>query len=142
MADRARVEEIREYERTLTEVAENQVVDAAEDVISRVWVAELDAMRREGLRLAMAVRIADRVAREEVQRAQVGGRPAELARAHARLVETSAEAAESLGHANALLTSVDAELTAVCAAGVERGRRGERNLDRLRAAWTAAYGQP
>lgn len=131
---------VREYERTLTEIAEHQVIDAAEDAIDRAWVAELDRMRHEGLRLAMAVRIADRVAREEVRRAQVGGRPADLARAHARLVETCADTQEGLGHAAALLSSVDAELEAACQAGLARTRRGEQDLRRLRSAWAAAYG--
>ncbi|HWG26170.1 hypothetical protein [Actinospica sp.] len=122
-------------------MAERQVVDAAEEVLTRAWIAELDEMRREGLRLAIAVRIADRMAREKLQRAQTGGRPDELTRAHARLVETSAETSECLGHVNALLASVDAELEAVCRAGLERTRRSQEDLRRLRVAWTAAYGQ-
>jgi hypothetical protein len=133
---------VREYERTLTEVAERQVVDEAEDTIARVWVAELDQMRREGLRLAMAVRVAERVARQKLQSAQITGRPDELARAHARFARAEAESEASLGHARALLDSVDAELRAVCEAGLARTRRNERDQQRLRVAWTAAYGRP
>lgn len=132
---------VRAYERTLAEVTECQVLDAAADVVTQAWVAELDRMRQEGLRLAMAVRVAARIAREQMRQAEAGGRPADLARARARLAETSAEANESLGHANALLASVDAELAAVCAAGAERARRSERNLDRLRSARAAAFGE-
>ncbi|HET9172371.1 MAG TPA: hypothetical protein VFN97_23290 [Actinospica sp.] len=132
---------VREYQRTLTEVAEHQAVDEAEDVLTRAWIAELDQMRHEGLRLAMAVRIADRLAREEVRRAQRDGSPAELVRAHARLVATTAEIREGLGQATALLSSVDAALASVCQAGLERSRRGEADLGRLRSAWSAAYGR-
>lgn len=132
---------VREYERTLAEVAEHQAVDEAQDAISRAWIAELDEMRREGLRLAMVVRIAERVARQKVRRAQVVGRPDEIARAHARLAETEAETASGLRLASALLASVDVEVEVVCRAGLERSRRTERDLCRLRTAWTAAYGR-
>ncbi|HWG28879.1 hypothetical protein [Actinospica sp.] len=132
---------VREYERTLTEVAERQVVDEAEDAISRAWIAELDAVRHEGLRLAMTLRVAERIAREKLRTAQIVGRPDELAHAHARFAVTKAEASQRLGHANALLASVDVELDAVCRAGLERSRRNERDMERLRTAWTAAYGQ-
>lgn len=132
---------VHEYRRTLNEVAERQAVDAAEDVVSRAWVAELDGMRREGLRLAMAARVAERVARERLRSAQVVGGPEELARAHATFTRTQAETETGLGHAHALLASVDAELEAVVQAGFERARRAERDLQRLRTAWTAAYGR-
>jgi hypothetical protein len=132
---------VREYERTLTEVAERRVVDEAQDAISRAWIAELDAMRHEGLRLTMALRVAERVAHEKLRTAQIVGRPDELAHAHARFAVTKAEASERLRHAKALLASVDVELDAVSRAGLERSRRNERDLQRLRSAWAAAYGQ-
>jgi hypothetical protein len=97
---------VREYERALAEVAEHRVLDEAEDVIARAWIAELDAMRHAGLRLAMVTRVAERVARESLHQAQRHGPPAELPRAHARFAATEVRTAERLGHANALLTSV------------------------------------
>ncbi|MBR7828023.1 hypothetical protein KDK95_17030 [Actinospica sp. MGRD01-02] len=142
MSDDGReAEAVIEYERTLTEVADRQAVDEAEDAVARAWIAELDDMRREGLRLAMAVRVAERVAREKLRKAQQLGHPHELAKAHAKLAATQAETKVSLGHANALLCSVDAELEAVCQAGMARTRRNEQDLRRLRSAWTAAYGR-
>ncbi|HEX4790497.1 MAG TPA: hypothetical protein VH372_18675 [Actinospica sp.] len=98
---------VREYERTLAEVAEHQVIDAAEDVITRAWIAELDQMRRERLRLAMAARPATSCTRLRAA--------AIRASSPARLVDTPAETRESLDHARALLTSVDTALEAVCA---------------------------
>ncbi len=132
---------IREYERTLSEVAERQVIDEAEDAIARAWIAELDQVRRDGLRLVMAVRVAEHLARERLHEAELGGRPADVARAHARFAAAEAEKAGSVQHAHALLTSVDDEIEAVCQAGLERDRRGQRDLQRLRSAWAAAYGQ-
>ncbi|MGH3414845.1 MAG: hypothetical protein ACRDVE_18250 [Actinocrinis sp.] len=131
---------VRDYERTVTEVADQRVVDEAEETIARAWIAELDAMRHEALRLALAMRVAERLAREKLRKAQILGCPQELARAHARLAETQVETAVSLGRANALLATVDAEIEVVCRGGLERSRRGERDVRRLRAAWTAAYG--
>ena len=133
---------VRVYERTLTEVAERQVIAEAEDALTRAWVGELETMRREGLRLAMTVRVATSLARLHLREAEAGGRASELARAHARLVATEADAAQGIGHARTLLDSVDAELEAVCQAALERTRRGERDVQRLRDAWTAAYGAP
>jgi hypothetical protein len=42
-----RAEAVRAYQRLLGEVAEDQVVAAAEDVITDVWIAELEQGRRE-----------------------------------------------------------------------------------------------
>jgi hypothetical protein len=137
--DGREAEAVIEYERTLTEVADRQAVDEAEDAVARAWIAELDDMRREGLRLAMAGRVAERVAHEKLRKAQQLGHPHELAKAHAKLAATEAET-KVRGHANALLSSVDAELEAVWQAGMARTRRNERDLQRLRSAWTAAYG--
>lgn len=130
---------VRAYELALHEVAERLAVDEAEEVVARAWIAELDDMRRKGLRLAMAVRVAERMARESLRAAQVAGRPRELARAHTRFAAVEAESANGLAHADALVAAVDAELAAACGAGLERARRGERELRRLRTAWTAAY---
>lgn len=132
---------LRDYQRVLIDVAEDQVVDAAEEVIARAWIAELDERRREGLRLAMTARVRDRMARDQLRRAQVGGQLAELARAHTRLAETVALTEEGLGYADALLADVEAQLKAAALSGVERTRRGLEGLQRLHTAWTAAYGQ-
>jgi hypothetical protein len=130
---------VRAYELALHAAAERLAVDEAEEVVARAWITELDDMRRKGLRLAMAVRVAERMARESLREAQVAGRPRDLARAHTRFAEVEAESANGLAHADALVAAVDAELAAVCRAGLERARRGERELRRLRTAWTAAY---
>lgn len=131
---------VRAYERALAEVAEQLAVNEAEELVARAWIRELDEVRRAGLRLAMTVRVAERTARELLRAAQLGGRPSELARAHSRFAQVEAETVNSLGHADALLASVDAQLDVVCNAALERARRNERAQEKLRAAWTAAYG--
>jgi hypothetical protein len=132
-------ESIRRYERTVSEVAEHQVVDEAEDVIARAWIAELDEMRRTALRLAAAARLAENAARIELRAAQALGRPVRLATAQARLTVIEAEQAESLERAHALLAAVDAALEAIRRAGMERSQRGQEDLRLLRTAWTAAF---
>lgn len=132
---------MRDYRRALIHAAEDQVTDAAEEIIMRAWVAELDRLRRAALRLAMTARIRDRVAREQLRAAQVAGRPAELARAHARYVDTVARTQEGLGYADSLLADVQAELEAVARREIERTRRGLEGLQRLHTAWAAANGE-
>jgi hypothetical protein len=132
-------ESIRRYERTVSEVVEHQVVDEAEDVIARAWIAELDEMRRTALRLAAAARLAENAARIELRAAQALGRPVRLATAQARLTVIEAEQAESLERAHALLAAVDAALEAIRRAGMERSQRGQEDLRLLRTAWTAAF---
>jgi hypothetical protein len=131
---------VREYDRTVREVAGHRAVDEAEDAVARSWIAELDEMRREALRLAMTVRMAERLALGSLREAQARGRMRELAMAHARFARTESAKDVGLEHAYSLLTSVDVELEAVCQAGLERSRREREDLRRLRAAWTAAYG--
>lgn len=131
---------VREYERTLVEVAEQLAVDEAEETVALAWIYELDEMRREGLRLALTARIAERTARETLRAAQVAGRPGEIIRAHNRFAQVEAETVDGLDHADALLATVDAALDAVCRAALDRGRRNEQAQLRLHAAWAAAYG--
>lgn len=129
------------YRRTLLRVAEHQVVDEAEDVLARVWIAQLDEMRRAALSLIAAAHMADSAARTELREAQERGRPEEMARAHARMQSTRLLRAGNLREARAFIASVDAELELVCQAGVERVRRDRDDHARLDSARRAAYGE-
>lgn len=133
-------EAARRYARTVSEVAERQVVDEAENVLANAWIAELDEMRRTALRLAAAARLAESSARAELQAAQALGRPVHLARAHERLAVIEAEQQVSIDRARALLAGVDCALETIRQAGIERSQRGQEDLRRLRTAWTAVFG--
>jgi len=128
------------YRRTLHEVAEHRVVDEAEEVLARVWVGRLDELRRTALGLVAAARLARRAARAEVREAERGGRPGQMAVAHARLKSIEAMQDDELNDARVLIAAVDAELELVCRAGVDRARRRRADHSRLRAARRAAYG--
>jgi len=130
---------VRDYERTLNEIVERQAVDEAENVLACAWIAELEAMRRKVLRLAVEARLAGNAARIQLRNAQALGESAELARAHARLTAIQARQEVNLEQAHSLLASVDSELEVICRAGIERSRRSQQDLRRLRIAWLAAF---
>jgi len=139
-ADGATGAAVARYRRTLREVAEHRVVDEAEEVLARAWIAQLDEMRRAALGLVAAARLARRAARAEVRDAERGGRLGEMAVAHARLKSIEAMQDGELNDARALIAAVDAELELVCRAGIDRARRDRADHSRLRTAWRAAYG--
>ncbi|HEX4790605.1 MAG TPA: hypothetical protein VH372_19240 [Actinospica sp.] len=131
---------VRFYERTRDEVAERRVADEAEAVVAAVWIAELEEMRIGMLGLIAAASVAEHLAMDRLRQAQSAGRPGDLARAHARLVALQADRAISLEDTRAVVARVDAELELAARAGAERSRRVQQDLQRLRAAWTGAYG--
>lgn len=133
-------EAVRVYQRTLDEVAENQVVASAEDILTDAWIGELEQVRGETMAGADMLRDEDESARELVRRAQEGADATELARAQARLSEVAAMREADIEAARLLVDAVDAELEHVCRAAVERTRRGRDDLSRLRAAWADAFG--
>lgn len=128
------------YERTLGEVAERRVVDEAETVLARAWVGELERARTAARGQIAATRVAELAAFEKLRAAQNAGRPAELARAHARLAALQDEQASALDSTRALIERLDAEIERAGLADVERSRRAQLDLARLRDAWTGAYG--
>ena len=135
-----RAEAVRVYRRTLDEVAENQVVAAAEDILTDAWIGELEQVRGETLACTDTLHEADESARELVRRAQRSGDLAELADAQARLSEVTAMREADIEVARLLVEAVDAELEHVCHVAVERSRRGRDDMSRLHAAWSEAYG--
>jgi hypothetical protein len=135
-------EAVRNYERIRDEVARHRVVDAAEAVITNLWIGELEQTRRTELGLIAVTSVAEQVALRRLRKALAAGGPGELARARAGVAAVRAEVAESLAHSRALIEQVDAELGRVGLVDVERGRRAERDFKRLRDAWAGAYGGP
>lgn len=131
---------VERYRRAVREVADHRVVDEAEEVLTRAWLAHLDEMRRAALSLVAAARMTSNAARAEVRRAMDAGGPAELAIAKARLHSIEAAQQGEVHHARAFIASVDAELALVCRAGAERARRDRADDARLRAAWREAFG--
>jgi hypothetical protein len=131
---------VRFYEHTRDEVAERRVADEAEAVVAAVWVSELEEMRIGALGIIAAASVAEHIAMDKLRKAQTAGRPGDLARAHARLVALQADRAISLEDTRAVVARVDAELELAAEVGRERGRRVQGDLERLRAAWTGAYG--
>ncbi len=127
----------RAYERTREEFVARRVVDEAEDVLGRAWVAELADMRLAALGLIAAARVSASVAREELRKAQRGSEPAKVARAHARLAALEEDSAANTEHARYLLARVDAELESAAVAELRRSRRAESDAVRLRRAWAA-----
>lgn len=112
-------EAVRVYRRTLDEVAAQQVIAAAEDVIADGWIDELERMRGAAIESAAAMLQQNR---------------AELDHAEAERVRVD------LDRVRALVDAVDAEVECACRAALDRTRRGRADLARLRTAWTAAYG--
>jgi hypothetical protein len=130
------------YRRTLEEVASNQVVAAAEDILTDVWIAELERVRRETLAGADTLGDAhEAAARDLVRRAQDSGDPAAAARARALLSEVEATREADLHAARLLVEAVDAELEHAGRAALKRAQRVRDDLFRLHAAWRDAYGR-
>jgi hypothetical protein len=130
------------YEQVRREVAENRAVDAAESVVAACWLAELSQMRRAALGLLASAGVAEHDARERLRRAQDGGGGPEFVRARVGIEALQAEHAESLEKPRLLLARVDVELDRMVQIGDERRRCAEHDIERLRAAWTGAYGGP
>jgi hypothetical protein len=135
-----RTDAVRFYRRTLGEVAAHQVVAAAEDIVGDKWIDELEQTRRRVLGRADPVNRADHTARESLRQAQERGDPSAVVRAQARLSEVIDDQILDLDRIRAAVEAVDAQLERGHAAAAERTRQTRRELGRLRAAWTDAYG--
>jgi hypothetical protein len=130
------------YRRVRDEVAEHRVVDAAEAVITSLWVAELEEMRRSELGMIAATSVAAQLALRRLRQALAAGGTGELARCRARVEAVHAEQVVTLARSRAMITRMDTELGRVESVEAERGRRAEGDLSRLRLAWSDAYGAP
>jgi hypothetical protein len=138
--DDCETEAVRLYRRMLGEVAERQVVAAAEDVLAATWIAELEQARRDALAEGDAVLSEQYAARERVHEAQRAADPRELARAQAQLSEVETLRTSELHKVRLLVEAVDAELEYACLVSVERAQALSEDLSRLGAAWADAYG--
>ena len=132
---------VRFYEHVRDEVVEHRVVDEAEAVVAGVWIGELEEMRQAALGQIAALSVAEQVARERLRRAKAAGAPGDLARARARVAAVQAEHEKGVERFRGLIAHVDIELANAETAGRERSRRAEHDVERLRAAWTGAYGE-
>jgi hypothetical protein len=130
-----------QYERTLHAVAENQVVDAAESVLAHAWLAHLGELRRCALDLAEATRGVHQEATKRLRAAQAAGDPAGIAEAQELVERVESDLSCDLAASRRLLTSVEEHVESVSRVGHERVQRKQADLARLRAAWTAAYGE-
>lgn len=128
------------YRRTLRSVAENQVVDAAESILAQAWLTHLGELRRCALDLVDATRGAHREALTRLRAAQTLADPAEIAHAQEFVERVEVELGGDLDASRRLLASVEEHVELVCRAGYERVQREQADLDRLRVAWLAAYG--
>lgn len=135
-------EAVRVYRHTLGEVAEGQVVAAAEDILCDTWIDELERFRSCLVEAASSARCTDRgrTLRDVVREAQRQGDPDEIARAHQQLAAFEDCRHMSVDETCQVLVALDDELERVCTAGIERARHGREDLARLRTAWQAAYG--
>lgn len=131
---------VRFYERVRDEIVEQRAVDEAEAVVERAWVGQLAEMRQAALGQIAALSVAEQVARQRLRRAQAAGAPGDLARARATVAAVRAEQETDAERFRAVIARADAELESAESAGLARGRRAERDLEKLRAAWTGAYG--
>jgi hypothetical protein len=127
------------YERTRREVAENQVVDAAEDIVGNALVEHLDAVRREATDLVAVAAESRRAALRLVRAAQVDGDPRHISCAHALLEHSERDLQLNLAEGRQTLASVQTRLNALSRAAGERAHRRRADLGRLRAAETAVF---
>ena len=104
----------RVYRRTVDEVAVQQVVAAAEDVVVDAWIEELEKTRR-----LLLVTVESAWDRESSR---------------------CAYEPDDLGRLRHELEAVEEELESVCCGAIERSQEIQDALARLRSAWMAAYG--
>lgn len=129
-----------EYLRTLRTVHAHQAIFEAEDIVTRAWLAELDAARCNALDLVRALRMADAVSKRELRAALRGADPAQLAEAQQGAEETGRELEDGVSAAQALLARVDEQIARACREAADRETRQRDDRARLRAAWGLAYG--
>jgi hypothetical protein len=132
---------VAQYRRTLHSVAENQVVDAAEGVLAQAWLAHLSELRRCAIDLAEATHSVHEEALARLRIACSAQDPAGIADAQEFVERVEADLGGDLAASRRLLTSVEEHVALVSRAGYERLQRKQADLERLRAAWSAAYGE-
>ncbi|HEX4788073.1 MAG TPA: hypothetical protein VH372_06390 [Actinospica sp.] len=132
---------ITEYRRMMRAVAEHQVVDAAEAVLAHAWLTHLGEMRRCALDLVDATRSVHQEAVARLRAATSAEDPAEVAHAQAFVNQVEVDLDDDLAASRQLLACVEEHVELVCRAGYERVRRKQADLDRLKAARAAAYGE-
>lgn len=128
------------YQRVVRDIADNQVIDAAEAVLADAWLERLGEMRRCALELADATRNIHHEAMSRLRDAQSSSNPAAIADAHEFVEKAECDLDGDLAASRRLLASVEEHIEIVCRAGYERIQRKQADLERLRAAWHAAYG--
>lgn len=106
----------RVYLRTLDEVAAQQVVALAEDVLSEAWMQELE--RARSLLLGSFDTVWDQ----------------------ARIRRTPGDASDDLERLRGEIDAVEGEIERVCRNAITRSRLIREAFVRLRCAWVEAYG--
>jgi hypothetical protein len=129
------------YDRTVREVAEHQAVEAAESVLVHAWLGHLAEMRRSGLDLAEATRTVHQEAVTRLRATQRAADPAAFAEAQVLMERMEHDLARDLDASRLLLDSVAEHIELVRRGGLERLRRKQADVARLRAARCAAFGE-
>jgi hypothetical protein len=134
-------EAAREYRRFFDQVAENQVVAAAEDILTDGWISELELLRTSLKRAADRARGSERVARGRAEDAEQLGDPAEIVRGRRQLAQALTARRLEYREIGRLLREVDAALETACEVGIERAQHGRDDLARLRSIRHKAFGR-
>ena len=131
-----------DYACTRREVAEHQVVDAAEDILGHAWITHLERARHDAavgveasVEVVAAARKLVRAAESDGDRRQIEAADALHARAVRDLADTLADACRTLAWA-------DAQLRVLGEATLARMRRRKADVQRLRTARLAADDGP
>jgi hypothetical protein len=131
-----------DYEQTRREVAEHQVLDAAEDILGHAWVSHLERARHDA---AVAVEAAVEVraaARKLVRAAESDGERRRIEAAEALHARAGRDLADALAEARLTLAWADAQLRALGEATLARMRRRKSDVRRLRTARLAVAEEP
>lgn len=135
-------EALRAYRRLYDEVAEHQVVAAAEDALTDSWIRELEQMRATLKDAAdRALDAGPAACDRENDAPRRGGDPDEADAACQGLAQARDLQRLELHEVGRLLRDVDAALEAACETGMDRARQSREELARLRSVRRRAYGQ-
>ena len=134
-------EAARVYRRAACELAEHQVVAAAEDILTDEWIEELEQLRASLLQVVASASRTDFTGASEPlgnapqapQDGDLGPIPAVDPAAELNAVDELAFRRLELQEAGSLLADLDTALESACATGVERARSIRRDLERLRS---------
>lgn len=119
------------YERIQREIADNAVVDAAEEIIGHAWIAHLEELRSATAETVTEAAQNVSGARCLVRICQAAEEPQQLAAAQNLLERTQRDLARSMADSTRMLVVVEEQLDVLGRATAERVRRRLADLSRL-----------